>query len=412
MKAFPVPFNEEARLLALRRLQVLDSVAEPMFDRAALLARTVMGTPAALVSLIDHDRQWFKARDGFDLPETPRSLSLCAYAIMTDAPLVITDTLADPRFSAHPVAASDAPVRFYAGAPIVLSNGFRVGSLCAFDYVPRHAPSREAVQALQELARMTAAALEARLQDGQDTGDTSPSPVEQARSEFMALVSHELRTPLNGIVGLAQLLSRRIQDPASRSLIDALIHSGETLRRIIEHILHFSDAATGDLALEEAEIETRELFERLLERIAPAAQLAGKTFRIADPLVPARLVADAVQLDVALNCLVGNAIVHGGAVIELGCGVAAKGEIEITVRDDGPNIPEKSRTALFAPFRIGDEVMRRTASGIGIGLPLSKRLVELHGGELTLRRHEEQTVATVRLPSFRNAENRTALGEI
>lgn len=404
MRSFPLPFNEIARAHALEYARVLDSHAEPVFDRAVALVRKLIGTPAALVSLVDRDRQWFKARDGFDLMETPRSYSLCSYTIMTDAPLIVPDAHDDARFADHPVVINPPHVRFYVGAPIVLSNGFRVGSLCAIDFVGREPPSLEAVAALQDLAAMVAAAIEMR-PDGADgfagTGSDA-SAADLARMEFLSLISHELRTPLNGVLGLASLLELQVEDDASRELVEGILKSGQNLTRVVESILHFSDVATGDLQLNEARTDMRTFLAQALELNRPTATLAGKSLRLKTPDAPTVLLLDAVQFEVALSCLIGNAVTHGGKCIEVACRSEASGETVITVRDDGCGIAPDRAPTVFSPFTIGEEVSRRRAGGIGMGLPLSKRLVELHGGELTSDRADGWTVFEIRLPASRS----------
>ena len=111
---------------------------EPRFDRHADEIRSTLDVPVALVSLVDADRQWFKSHRGVDVVETPREMSLCAHAILGDDVLQVEDTLADPRFADNPLVAGEPRFRFYAGMPLTLDDGSRVGTLCVADYRPRH----------------------------------------------------------------------------------------------------------------------------------------------------------------------------------------------------------------------------------------------------------------------------------
>lgn len=404
MRSFPLPFNEAARAHALEYAKVLDSRAEPVFDRSVALVRKLIETPTALVSLVDRDRQWFKARDGFDLTETPRSLSLCSYTIMSEAPLIIPDAHDDPRFASHPVVVNPPHVRFYVGAPIILSNGFRVGSLCAIDYVAREPPPPEAVAALQDLAAIVAAAIEMRPEGADGTagpGSEASAAADLARMEFLSLISHELRTPLNGVLGLASLLELQVEDDTTRELVEGILASGRNLTRVVESILHFSDVARGELQLNEVQSDLHALLERSFELTRPAATLAGKSLRLETPGAETVLLLDTVQFEVALACLIGNAVVHGGEHVEVACRSEVNGETVISVRDDGAGIAAERAAHVFAPFAVGEEVTRRRAGGIGMGLPLSRRLVELHGGELTSDCADGWTVFEIRLPAFR-----------
>src|SRR5262249_43596547 len=148
----PSTRDEAARLRALRELGILDSGPEERFDRITRLAQRVFDVPIALVSLVDADRQWFKARQGLDLNETHRDLSFCAHAIHDDSVFVVSDALLDPRFAENPAVTGDLRVRFYAGRPLH-ANGRRVGTLCVVDQRPRHLRDDD-VRALDDLAAL------------------------------------------------------------------------------------------------------------------------------------------------------------------------------------------------------------------------------------------------------------------
>ena len=147
----PLPDDEPQRIAALHALGILDTPPEPRFDRHADEVRSTLDVPIALVSLVDTDRQWFKSHRGVDIEETPRDMSLCAHAILGDDVLQIEDTLADPRFADNPLVADGPRLRFYAGMPLTLADGSRVGTLCVADYRPRHLDDDQ-LDSLREVA--------------------------------------------------------------------------------------------------------------------------------------------------------------------------------------------------------------------------------------------------------------------
>ncbi|ONG55973.1 hypothetical protein BKE38_07370 [Pseudoroseomonas deserti] len=153
MAAAPIPENEEARLRALGACELLDTPPDPRFDAFARLASRIYGVPYALVSLVDRDRQWFKAAVG--LPQgssMPRDLSFCAHAILRPGqPMLVPDTLADPRFADHPMVQGPPHFRFYAAVPLRDATGLPVGSLCILDLAPRD-PEGIDLAPLEELA--------------------------------------------------------------------------------------------------------------------------------------------------------------------------------------------------------------------------------------------------------------------
>lgn len=154
--------TEERRLQRLRALMVLDTEQEPMFDSLAALASSLCGTPIALLSLIDSDRQWFKANVGLTgIAETPREVAFCDHAIRDEALMEVADARLDPRFTANPLVTGSPDIRFYAGAPLVMASGERIGTLCVIDRQPRQLSDAQR-EALRHLARLTVQALEMR----------------------------------------------------------------------------------------------------------------------------------------------------------------------------------------------------------------------------------------------------------
>lgn len=155
----PLPHNEEERLDAVHRLGLLDTEAEERFDRHTRIAAAALDAPIALVTLVDRDRQWFKSHLGFDFSETPRDIGFCSHAILEDEPLVVTDALHDDRFAENPAVVGDPRVRFYAGVPLRLSDGARVGALCIVDHKPRQLSPAQ-LRMLQDIARLVEEELE------------------------------------------------------------------------------------------------------------------------------------------------------------------------------------------------------------------------------------------------------------
>lgn len=132
-----IPLNEHNRLRTLRSLDVLDTPPEERFDRLTRLARRLFQVPISVVSLVDMNRQWFKSCIGLDATETSRDISFCGHAILQDDIFVIPDALEDPRFADNPLVTGAPGIRFYAGCPLVMRDGSKVGTLCIIDSSPR-----------------------------------------------------------------------------------------------------------------------------------------------------------------------------------------------------------------------------------------------------------------------------------
>jgi GAF domain-containing protein len=134
-------------------LSILDTQSEERFDRITRVAAAVGDVPIALVSLVDHDRQWFKSCHGLSVTETSRELSFCGHVVMTRAPVIVPDTLLDDRFADNPLVTGEPRVRFYAGFPIFYTDGSCLGTLCLIDTRPRQFPAAT-LQRFEDLASL------------------------------------------------------------------------------------------------------------------------------------------------------------------------------------------------------------------------------------------------------------------
>ncbi|RYG86729.1 GAF domain-containing protein, partial [bacterium] len=159
----PMPINERERVEALHRFEILDSSAEERFDELARLAALICNAPIAVISFLDRHRQWFKARVGIESRGTPREHAFCSYTILNPGEVMqVPDARLDPRFAANPMVSTEAGIRFYAGAPLLSSDGEAIGTLCVVDKEPRELRPDQ-LQALRSLAAQVVAQLELRL---------------------------------------------------------------------------------------------------------------------------------------------------------------------------------------------------------------------------------------------------------
>lgn len=389
-----VPANEAERLARLRALRILDTLPERAFDHIASLARTVCDTPIALISFIDEDRQWFKARIGVDETETPRDSAMCAHAILTPERVTLVEDLSrDLRFADSPLAQLLGDGGFYAGAPIVTADGLALGTVCVIDARPRQLDDCQ-LDALQRLADLVSHLLE---HEGARHQQLERKTVEQQR--FMHLLSHDLREPVNGINNFASLLI----EEHGRSLPGAALRYLGFVREGGARIGHLIDSLATYAQLDEhvpqlAAVDTEQAIEQLRRHFdAELAQCAGR-IEFA-PLPP--LTADPQLLVLALRHLIGNALKFARPGVAPVVRVSASCEgshHRLHVADNGVGIAHEHQGNIFGLFtRLHN---RRAYDGAGLGLSICQRVADLHGGHLSVESQPEQgSRFTLHLPA-------------
>ena len=229
--AVPAPLHpdEPGRLAVLREYRVLDSLPEVQFDDIAFLASYICGTPIALVSLVDENRQWFKAKVGTDLEQTSRDVAFCAHAILEpDEIFVVPDALEDHRFATNPLVRDEPRIRFYAGAPLISPEGMPLGTLCVMDETPG-ALSAAQTRALGALAREVVVHLELRRVVAMLTA--GPSETVGDDSALESEVRNELRQAGESAASASALVGEAMERALDAELrMRNLIHRLGTIR--------------------------------------------------------------------------------------------------------------------------------------------------------------------------------------
>ena len=200
----PIPSNDAARLQELRSYGVLDSPDEQVFDDIGALVRDIAHTPIGIISLVDENRQWFKSCIGLDAKETPRNISFCGHTILQRTPLIIEDALNDPRFCDNPLVLQEPHIRFYAGFPLIASNGLALGSLCAVDQQPRQLQPHQ-IQAMERLARLAVQQMELKRQTRLLAQAHEARQEQEPHSESLRL-SSDLFTSKEQLLSMVELM--------------------------------------------------------------------------------------------------------------------------------------------------------------------------------------------------------------
>lgn len=392
-----IPPDEAQRLAAVQRYDILDTPADGTFDRITALASRLFDVPIAIVSVVDHDRIWFKSHHGLDIDQMDREPGLCASAILHDGPWVVNDAPRDPRALANPLVAGEFGLQFYAGVPLHTSDGHNLGTLCILDFQPRELTPREAA-ILEDLAAMVMNDMELRLASRRAAELARER--EQLQDAFAGMLSHELRTPATTIYAAARILSRDptvMSSAQARDLFPDITAETERLLRLIEDLLVLTRVERGLLEPGQEPILLQRVLPRVVEQ--EGRRWPGRTLRldIAAALPPVS--GDQVYVEQVVTNLLSNGLKYSAPGTEVQVSAEqVDDEVEVRVRDRGIGLSGDNREAVFELlFRTAEG--SRHAGGAGIGLYVCRRLLEAMKGRIWAEAAPDQgTVFVFRLP--------------
>ena len=373
-----VPPDETERLEALRSYRVLDTPSEPDFDDLAALASFVCKTSVGLISLVDKDRQWFKARHGLDATEMHRDIAFCAHTILDDAVMVVNDTHDDRRFADNPLVLGEPYIRFYAGVPLVTSSGHNLGTVCVVDSEP-HELDEQQTELLKGLARQAIAQLELR----RSLVDLRRS--NESKDRLFTLISHDLRSPLQTILGFSELLERRLHrlDQAEiRKYVGHVVASARRVHRLLDNLLELARFELGEMRCEPRPVGVTPVIEEVLALFASEAR--DKSITLEDVIEgPLRAETDPRVLQPVLRNLLSNAIKFSHPESRVITRARGQGSwVRLEVEDEGVGMPPEllakaleGQTQGSLPGTVGEQ-------GTGLGMMLVHRLVRQLGARL------------------------------
>jgi two-component sensor histidine kinase len=316
-----LPSNEDQRMQAVRRYDVLDTPPDGAFDRVTAIAARRFDVPISIISIVDHDRIWFKSHHGLPVKQIDREPGLCASAILRSEPYILENAAKDIRSLANPLVAGDFGLRFYVGVPLRTHDGFNLGTLCVIDKEARPI-SQDQVDDLRDLASLVMDQMELRL-SARNELERANRATEQANLMGKE-IEHRVANSLQFVSSVLRLQGRRLSQDVSHHF-DVAADRVAAVARVHRHLLDDSNVA---------HIPALDYVRRLC---ADLADILGVSIEVSGN--EAQLTTKAIQsVGLLLNELITNAAKHGSGTIGVEFN-ATRSECRLTVGDEGTGLP-------------------------------------------------------------------------
>ncbi|MFV8371956.1 sensor histidine kinase [Flavobacterium sp. LB2P74] len=375
---------EEERIKLLESYSILDTLPEAEYDNLTLIASQICGTPIALITFLDEERQWFKSHTGLDISETPRDYSFCAYAINDPENIfIIPDARNDVRFHDNPIVVGQENVIFYAGVPLTNEDGMPLGTICVIDHKPK-VLTPDQIRSLKALSVQTMKLLELRLKKLQlEKTLEALEKKNQELDRFAYIAAHDLKSPLANISGLSDVFIdnyNEIIDEEGREIIHLIKTSSFKLREMIDSLLAYSKSNilqkenNSEVSISVLEKEFSNLF--IFKNNCSITFKSNVSFLLinksAIEQILINLVTNAIKYNDKENIEIEIEIIE-----EIDC-------YKIAVSDNGPGISEEFHNVIFDIFEVVSTVDRYGVKGNGIGLATVKKIVEAFDGTINV----------------------------
>lgn len=382
-----IPDNEDLRFESLDAYKILDTLPEAEYDSLTKIAAQICGTPIALVTLIDHNRQWFKSHHGLNVTETHRDFAFCAHAINTpDELFIIPDATKDERFHDNPLTTNDPNVIFYAGAPLNTKEGYSLGTLCVIDTKPREGLTENQKESLKALANQVISQFELRKKNRflEDLNDEIIKKNVQL-NQFAHRLTHDLKVPIRGVNSLLLFIKEDyktlIKNTELESCIDLIYSRNEYMDFLINGILEYTKVSNDQICFEDFNVKST------IQYIVDNGALHIPThihYRNCDTLIRHSKIGF-VQI---IQNLLSNTTKHTD---KQECNVwisltENETNYSFVYEDDGPGIPEEYWGKVFELF---ETVNSKYGKNAGIGLSTIKAIVDRVVGTIYLKNRED-----------------------
>lgn len=374
---------EKRRLKELKSYNILDTLPEKEYKYITDLACHISGAKTALISLVDEDRQWFKAKTNFEDIQTSRKVSFCSVAIENpDKPLIVQDARKNERFSNNPLVHKKNPIIFYAGFPLVTPNGFALGTLCIINDIPLMIKATQ-IELLEGLSLQVINLLELRKKNIELRTKNKRYRLENINyRNFVRTVSHDLKMPLANIItstDIIQLHHKKTSDFFAQKYLHNIKESSFSMSSYIDGLLHYFESESFEKEHEESFI-----LQDLLIYVTKFLALESYNLKINYAKNPFVIHGSEKILEQIFINLIGNSLKYNDKseiVIDIDF-EERESFYHFKLKDNGLGISDKNLSKIFNLFETVNMVDSKGNRGFGIGLATVKNLVHKLNGSI------------------------------
>lgn len=375
MIAPPIPRNEQQRLQDLFETELLDTPKESEFDDIVKLASQICNMPISLITLVDSNRQWFKAKVGLDSDETSREVSFCGHAILQDQLFEIQDALDDERFFDNPLVIEDPSIRFYAGFPLITNAGFRLGTLCVIDRVPRKL-TEEQIFALKVLSENVIKIAELRQKN------KHLNHMAETHKKMTSILAHDVRSPMVSIKGIIDYKKAGlfVEEEAEEMMDIALEQLSNTLQ-MVDDVVDWGQSQLKYYEVQKEIVNLREVVNTIFGYEALKARI--KNNELLNHVDDVQLLTDKNAITFIIRNLVSNAnkFTENGEIRV--SAVKRPNHIDIYIEDTGAGMADEISSKLFTNATVSTNGTKNE-KGNGLGLLLVNEYINKLNGSISV----------------------------
>lgn len=375
MVAPSLPQNESSRLRDLFETELLDTPSETEFDDIVKLASQICNTPISLITLIDTDRQWFKAKVGVEIDETSREISFCGHAILQDKLFEVRDTLNDKRFIDNPLVTSAPAIRFYAGFPLITESGNRLGTLCVIDNVPKELTEHQRF-ALEVLSRNVIKIIELKIKN------KHLNYIAETHKKMSSILAHDVRNPMTSIKSIIDYRrSGLFSELESEEMMDVALEQLSGTLHMVDEVVDWGQAQLRFYEVKKETVSLKEIVNNIFDHEALQARI--KNIELINATNDLNIFTDKQALTFILRNLVSNAgkFTENGSITV--SAIKKKNNIHIYIKDTGTGMEAETAARLFSNSS-SSTTGTRNEKGNGLGLLLVNEYIAKLQGSISV----------------------------